>query len=69
MRNIIILGISGLALYLMWKAYNQAENPVLANASAPGSVNSCPEGFELCPDNKKCFDPKVNYLVEKEKCG
>lgn len=62
MKNIIILGISGLALYLMWKAYQQEESPVMANAATPNTP--CPQGFELCPESKKCFDPKVNYLVD-----
>jgi hypothetical protein len=72
MKKLVILGLSVGAIYLLynaWKKQQEAEKitdkkpseekPVVAEAPIV-----CPEGQILCESNqKKCFDPKVRYIV------
>ena len=72
MKKLVILGLSVGAIYLLynsWKKQQDAEKiekkpleekPVIAEAPIV-----CPEGLILCESNqKKCFDPKVRYIVD-----
>jgi hypothetical protein len=72
MKKLVILGLSAGAIYLLYNAWKKQqdaekiekkpleEKPVVAEAPIV-----CPEGQILCESNqKKCFDPKVRYIVD-----
>ena len=73
MKKLVILGLSAGAIYLLytaWKKQQDAEKkdtqPVsFASEDKPVEVPVvCPEGQIICESNpKKCFDPKIRYIV------
>jgi hypothetical protein len=73
MKQLVIFGLSVGAVFLLYSAWKKQqdaekitekkpleEKPVVAEAPIV-----CPEGQILCESNqKKCFDPKVRYIVD-----
>lgn len=72
MKKLVIFGLSVGAIYLLYNAWKKQqdaekiteksleEKPVEAEAPIV-----CPEGLIICESNKKkCFDPKVRYIVD-----
>lgn len=74
MKKLVILGLSVGAIYLLynaWKKQQDAEKitetkplePV--QQQQPETPIVCPDGQIICESNtKKCFDPKVRYIVD-----
>jgi len=64
---ILILGLSGVAVYLLWKNY--APQPVASITPKPAPepiANPC-GNLATCSDGVTCYDPNVNYLIDP--CG
>jgi len=74
MKKLVILGLSVGAIYLLYNAWKKqqdaektekiTEKPLEKPVEAETPI-VCPEGLILCETNqKKCFDPKVRYIVD-----
>ena len=64
MKNALILGLSGVAIYLLWKNFAPVNT---APIPAPAPKNTCPDNFTACENGSGCYDSKINYLINP--CG
>lgn len=73
MKQLVIFGLSVGAIYLLynaWKKQQDAEKitetkPIEPVQQQPETSTVCPDGQIICESNtKKCFDPKVRYIVD-----
>ena len=67
-QTLIILGLSGVAVYLLWKNYapNQSVKTPAPNTEPNPAPNPC-GNLATCGDGVTCYDPNVNYLINP--CG
>ena len=65
MKNALILGLSAVAIYLLWKNFAPINNTPIPEPPAP--KNPCPDNFTACENGSGCYDPKINYLINP--CG
>jgi hypothetical protein len=65
-QTLLILGLSGVAVYLIWKNY--APKPVTSTSTPNPTPPANPCGnMATCADGITCYDPNVNYLIDP--CG
>jgi hypothetical protein len=73
MKKLVIFGLSVGAIYLLynaWKKQQDAEKIIEKKPLEEKPVEAeapivCPDGLIICESNKKkCFDPKVRYIVD-----
>ena len=71
MKKLVILGLSVGAIYLLYNAWKKQQDAEKKTETKPLVEEKpieapivCPEGQILCESNqKKCFDPKIRYIV------
>jgi hypothetical protein len=72
MKKLVIFGLSVGAIYLLYNAWKKqqdaekiTEKPLEEKPVEAEAPIVCPEGLIICESNKKkCFDPKVRYIVD-----
>jgi threonine/homoserine/homoserine lactone efflux protein len=75
MKQLVIFGLSVGAIYLLYNAWKKqqdaektekiTEKPLEEKPVEAEAPIVCPEGLIICESNKKkCFDPKVRYIVD-----
>ena len=71
MKQLVILGLSAGAIYLLYNAWKKQQDAEKKTETKPFVEEKpveaplvCPEGQLICETNpKKCFDPKIRYIV------
>jgi hypothetical protein len=73
MKQLVILGLSAGAIYLLYNAWKKQQDedkkietkPFVEEKPVEVEVPIiCPDGQLICESNaKKCFDPKIRYIV------
>jgi hypothetical protein len=65
-QTLLIIGLSGVAVYLLWKNYGP--KPIASVTPTPTPTpepapNPC-GNMATCSDGITCYDPNVNYLID-----
>jgi hypothetical protein len=73
MKKLVILGLSAGAIFLLYNAWKKQQDAEKKTETKPLVEEKpvveepaivCPDGQIICETNtKKCFDPKIRYIV------
>lgn len=73
MKKLVILALTAGTMYILYTAWKKQkdeekkseEKPVEETKKVEEPPITCPQGQIICASNpKKCFDPKVRYIVD-----